>query len=225
MTSLLESVISVIAPHQCFSCGKEGNVLCSGCHADTFSEPCEVCFLCNAPTTDGKVCRSCSTLTSVGNVWMVGAYDGICRRLVRAYKFERLRAAHVPLAQAMLEALPYLEDVVVVPVPTAPSRVRVRGYDHAQLLARYIVRERGWGYVPALRRRTNDRQVGSTRAARFRQAEQAYELASKSVHGRHVLLVDDVTTSGATLQAAGRILSDAGTASINAVVAAKHTLQ
>jgi len=156
---------------------------------------------------------------------MAAIYDGAIRKLVKDYKFNRVRAAYAPLASAMADTLPYFaHDILVVPVPTAYRRVRQRGYDQAKLLAREIARQKGWSTQAALRRQHGHRQVGASRAARFSQASQAFECTG-DVAGRHILLVDDVTTSGATLHAAAAILVAAGALSVNAVVAAKHTFE
>jgi ComF family protein len=157
---------------------------------------------------------------------MAASYDGAVRQLVRQYKFGRVRAAYRPLAMGMIDTLPYLQDVVVVPIPTAPVRIRQRGYDQAALLAREIAHTQGWQYATPLRRRHSQRQVGASRVLRMRQAQEAFELVEPdSVRGKHVLLVDDVTTSGATLLAAAQLLVRASAAQINAVVAAKHTIE
>ncbi len=227
MTSLLEKAISVIAPHHCFLCSKENNVLCAACFVDVFEEPHVACFLCNKPSRDSAVCPDCAKQTSPGHVWMAAIYDGTVRTIIKAYKFDRLRAAYQPLAQAMLQALPYLpSDVVVTHIPTAPSRVRSRGYDQSLLLARAIAKDKPWAREAFLWRRHSGRQVGASRAARARQAAQAFGLLpGAKVAGKHVLLVDDVTTSGATLQAASKLLLDAGAARVDAVVVAKHLLR
>jgi ComF family protein len=158
---------------------------------------------------------------------MTATYEGVVKKMIRAYKFERVRAAYAPLASAMLDALPYFDEpVVVVHIPTSSNHVRQRGYDHAQLLAREIALSQKWSHIDAIRRLHNLRQVGASRAERQRQAESAFGLRSgRELEGAHVLLVDDVTTSGATLTAAARILKQAGAAHVDAVVAAKHTLE
>lgn len=226
MTSILEKTISIIAPHYCLLCSKESNILCEACFVDVYDEPCEVCFLCNIPSPKSRVCLTCARKTPLEYVWMAGTYDGLRRKLIKAYKFDRQKAAHVPLAEAMTGILPYLEDVVVVPIPTAPIRARMRGYDHISLLARGIAQKQGWELAHALRRRHNERQVGASRAVRAQQASTAYEIRStKAIVGRNILLVDDVTTSGATLNAAATLLAAAGAAKVDAVVAAKHTIQ
>ena len=225
MTSILERTISIIAPHYCISCGNEGNILCEVCAPQVFGEAPEKCVLCNRPNFDARICTPCSSRTELQHVWVAAEYDGVVKRLVHAYKFERVRAAHAPIAAAMADALPYFDDdVVVIHIPTATIRVRQRGYDQAKLLARDIAALRGWRHVSYIRRRHNERQVGSNRAQRFMQAADAFEVRGDVV-GAHVLLVDDVATSGATLVAAAALISKAGARRIDAVVAAKHTLE
>lgn len=226
MTSLLERTISIIAPHRCIACSKESNVLCDSCRFELFAEGPELCFLCNKPATDSRVCVACRRATEIDNVWVAATYEGAVKRLIRAYKFERVRAAYQPLAQVIADQLPYLEEVTVTYIPTASSRVRQRGYDHARLLAREVARLRNWECQTLLRRRHDARQVGATKQERLEQAATAFECKpGAKLDGARILLIDDVTTSGATLAAAGKILVDAGAARVDAAVVAKHTLE
>jgi ComF family protein len=158
---------------------------------------------------------------------MAATYEGTVKQLIRAYKFERVRAAYAPLACAVADQLPYLPvDTVVVHIPTASVRVRQRGYDQSKLLAQEVARLRGLDHQPLLRRRHGDRQVGSSRSERMKQAERAFELKPGiELHGKQILLIDDVTTSGATLMAAAKLLKAAGAERVDAAVVAKHTLE
>ncbi|HSE61926.1 MAG TPA: phosphoribosyltransferase family protein [Candidatus Saccharimonadales bacterium] len=136
------------------------------------------------------------------------------------YKFERAKAAHAPLARLMLEVLP-LGDWLVVPIPTAPKRVRQRGYDQAALLAKAVASARVLPYSPSLGRLQDARQVGSNRVQRHVQSAHLFFVAKPAVvQGAKILLVDDVCTTGATLAAAAGLLKAHGAASVDAVVAA-----
>ena len=107
-------------------------------------------------------------------------------------------------------------------VPTAHGRVRVRGYDQARLLAKALARRRGWQYQALLSRTGSGRQVGSTRQQRFTQLETAFKLDSsrKAIEG-HILLVDDVLTTGASVEAASSVLKSAGAKTIDVAVFAQ----
>ncbi|NTW61890.1 hypothetical protein HGB25_00520, partial [Candidatus Saccharibacteria bacterium] len=75
--------------------------------------------------------------------WVVGQRDGVLQRLVGLYKFERAKSAYKVLGDLILDILPDLPpETVIVPIPTTPSRIRERGYDHMLLVARYIAKKR-----------------------------------------------------------------------------------
>lgn len=134
----------------------------------------------------------------------------------------RKQAAAIPIVRLMTEALPFLPpDTVVVHVPTATSRVRRRGYDPAELLARALAKEVGLAHDTLLVRVTQTRQVGAKRKERMLQMENAFKSSGAPSDVTSVLLVDDLTTTGATLEAAAKCLHDAGIKNINAVVFAQ----
>ena len=121
------------------------------------------------------------------------------------------------------ECLPFLPgEVIVTHVPTASKRIRQRGYDHAQLLARALVREHKLTYLPLLTRAGSARQVGSTRGTRLVQLSDAFRIIQTDrIRGASVLLVDDIVTTGGTLEAAARCLKQSGANQIDAVAFAQ----
>jgi predicted amidophosphoribosyltransferase len=135
-------------------------------------------------------------------------------------KFSRKRATADVIADFMVEAIPHLpEEAVITHIPTAPSRIRLRGYDQAQLIAQAIAKHVGRGYRPLLRRISNVRQVGATRATRLQQLERAF-LADRRYADKNtpIVLVDDVTTTGGTLISATKELRRAGYKNIYASI-------
>jgi ComF family protein len=220
MTSLLEKIIQKVAPHHCISCGIEDNILCDACIASELIPPLPACCLCGRPAADWRVCVACSKRSGLTHVWVGGAYEGLLEKALHMYKFLRARAASEPLSRVMLRELPY-NDWIIVPVPTAPPRVRQRGYDQSLLLARRIAVERGLPLSPALARLQNARQVGANRVQRQKQSTQMFFINDiKQIRGAKVLLIDDVCTTGATLSAAARLLLAGGARQVDAVVAA-----
>lgn len=220
MTSLLEKVVAIIAPHHCIACGTEDNILCDSCRLAEHMPLLPMCALCSAPSSDWKLCAGCNKKSGLSRVFIGGEYSGHIAKMIHMLKFERAKAAAEPLGKLMLDALPY-GNWLVVPVPTAPRRIRQRGYDQARLLAKYVAGSRGLQLSPALSRVQDVRQVGTNRVQRQKQSTKMFCTAqSARVAGAHILLVDDVCTTGSTLSAAARILKAAGAAEVCAVVAA-----
>lgn len=124
----------------------------------------------------------------------------------------------------MANALPYIAPkTLIVPVPTASVRIRQRGYDHAALLSRHLASTLGGCNWPgAVIRLGQSRQVGASRAQRHVQLKNAFlTRPSGALSGADVLLVDDVVTTGATLEAVALKLKQAGAKTVNAVVFAQ----
>lgn len=138
-------------------------------------------------------------------------------------KFSRAQSVSEIAGSAILEVLPVLgSQTLVVHIPTAGSRYRQRGYDQAKLIAQVVAARRELEYSPALRRSGDVRQVGAGRKLRFTQMQHLFYVHDpRNVAGRDVLLVDDVLTTGATLQACAKVLKAAGARRVSAVVFAQ----
>jgi predicted amidophosphoribosyltransferase len=152
--------------------------------------------------------------------WAPLAHDGVARGLVAALKFRgalpvaALMAAHI--AANLPESLRTCAPVALVPVPSQAMRARRRGFDPAGVLAAALAPRLGLPVAPCLRRRDRaERQVGSSRSQRRRAGRLAIELRAPPP-GR-AMLVDDVHTTGATLDACARALVAGGCREVVAV--------
>ena len=213
-----EWIISLAAPHQCLGCGREGTICCDGCQEASFIPMPSRCFRCRHLTEEFAACRSCHS--PLRHVWVATEYDGLARQLLHSYKFQRARAAASVLAQNIADALPYLSsDTVVTYIPTATKRIRMRGYDHAELVARAVANLKNMPFQRLATRLTQSRQVGANRAVRMRQLDGAFALVGKVP--KRVLVVDDVVTTGATLEAMAVLLRKAGVRDVSAAVFAQ----
>lgn len=214
----------LLSPHYCCSCGEIGAILCEYCKYNIVSEPFDVCIVCTKPTQNkAYVCKGCQP--AYKRAWCIGKRDDALRQLIDQLKFERVRAAHLPLVELLDRTLPQLPDnIVVVPIPTISQHQRIRGYGHAELIARVFAQRRALPYREALRRREERVQRGASRKQRIEQAKMAY--ASTAVQeGAIYLLIDDVYTTGATLEYASRALLKGGASEVWVVALSRQPLE
>lgn len=204
-------------------------ILCLCCsHAlgeDSQSGLCPSCEAClDGLTLFGQQAQDHEVIQPLQGIDVVYAafpYDAQARMLVRMMKFESVRAAAVPLAQAMC-MLPFeAEDEILVPVPTTKARIAKRGFNQAELLAKHMSEILGMESVNALSR-ADDRPAQSKLGGMDRRINLVGCVRSDdAVRGRCVLLVDDVVTTGATAMECARALRKAGAKRVDLVCACR----
>lgn len=222
-SNLIEPVLSLLAPHDCISCGAEGKLLCDWCKLEAIPPVPPRCYRCRKQTQDSLTCRPCRSESRLRYVWIASEYQGASKELIGKLKFGRAQAAAEVIAGIMTDTLPYLpKETIVTFVPTATSRRRQRGYDQAELIARHIAKLTGLKFHPLLLRRGQTRQVGATRAKRKEQLLEAFRARNaKIISGSQILLIDDIVTTGATLEAASQVLKQAEVKYISAAAFAQ----
>lgn len=220
LVSLADSLISLVAPHNCIVCNREGRPVCDECIGAIGRPKKPVCFLCNSLSEDFKTCQTCRRKTALKRVWVAVRYEAYVKDLIRQYKFERQRAAYAPLAQMIEQVISARNYDLVTSVPCATSRFRKRGYNQSELIARKAAQDFGLPYANLLAKSGQSRQVGHSRKDRLEQIRNTIR-PTKSSEGKRVLIVDDVSTTGATLDVCAGVLKHAGAKSVEAAVVAK----
>ena len=218
---MIDRLLSFIAPHPCSGCGKLGSPLCSNCKYDIISESFVAILASGRPAARNGLCITCRVPYS--RAWSVGERADTLLKLIDDYKFERMKAAHRPLADLLAARLPELpSNTIIVPIPTVNSHIRQRGYDHTLLIAKQLAKMKKLQMMQPLERITSAKQRGATRQQRIKQAQQAFGLRHDVQPERSYLLIDDVVTTGATLKYAAKLLKDAGAMDVWVAVVARH---
>jgi ComF family protein len=161
-----------------------------------------------------------------------GSYEGGLRELIHLLKYDHVRPASSVLGRMLAEVIEGLAplfkaEVLVVPVPLSPRKLRQRGFNQSEAIARAALKlVRGDALVlrtTALeRRRETQSQTGLSRHQRQENVRGAFAVASpEQVAGREVLLVDDVFTTGTTVSECARILRRAGASNIYVATVAR----
>jgi ComF family protein len=228
-----------LAPH-CAACARVLDVplagpVCEGCWSSLRALAPPLCRSCGDPLPSWRVisvamerCARCRRRSSaVDCARAAGDYDGALRQIIHAFKYEQRRSLARPLAQMLRQAGPDLltDADCAVPVPLHPWRRLRRGFNQAADLARGL----DLPLVHALSRwRPTTAQAGLTAAARRRNVRGAFVLsplhphaAHAAIGGRIIVLVDDVRTTGATLDECARVLKAAGAREVRALTVAR----
>jgi predicted amidophosphoribosyltransferase len=221
---VLAELIAVVVPPACIACRaalpRADLRLCAQCTRALPWLPPWGCRRCGLPAHRGG-CPAAGA--AFGRAWAPLAYDGVARELVAALKFRgalpvaALMAAHVA---ANLPAELRSGAAALVPVPPQPARARRRGFDPAAALVAELGPRLGLPESDCLRRSDRARrQVGASRAQRRRAGR--LTIAVRAPPPLRALLVDDVHTTGATLDACARALVAGGCREVIAVTYAR----
>jgi ComF family protein len=204
-----------VYPPRCGGCGSSGSRFCNHCLQETQIIPSPVCTVCGRSLESPGTCRNCQAdLPDFTAMRSWAFFSGPLRSAMHRLKYKRDVALGDTMAQPLIRLLATTNWVIdlVTAVPAGVARQKERGYNQAALLARPIALSQG---VPlrlgALKKLRETRsQVGLSVQERRRNVENAFQADAGSVQGKHVLLVDDVATSGATITACTRALNHAG---------------
>ncbi len=235
-SELFQAAVSLLYPATCTICRKHvraGEYLCDSCQAKVVRIVPPFCETCSEPF-DGSIntaftCANCAHRTIYFKT-AVAVYRGrgIVRDVIHEFKYNRqihLRHLVARWLCAALddERLRGQKFEVVVPVPLHPARQRERGFNQASLLAKLLSAQTSIPCRPLLKRvRYTTTQTALDRSERMENLHNAFRLRKNAdVRGLRVLLIDDVLTTGSTLNECARVLKRAGATSVHSATAAR----
>lgn len=224
--SPFEIAINFITTERCAICNSIGEPLCAGCFHTSFGDLEYRCYICNKLTSQGRVCKSCKSSSSLRHVWWLSGYSGVMKDLVWNIKYKRQRQTARLLGGYLADTLPFLPSgTIVVPLPTASTRVRRRGYDQAVVLAHSFAAKRNLECRQVLTRKDQKELIGKRRRDRMKLMANSFGLKDRfSLRDKSILLIDDVLTTGASLESAAKLLRKAGASRVDAAVITRRLL-
>ena len=205
----------MLLPPRCGGCHAVGSWLCSRCRAGIrrLEEP--LCRRCGAEVESARSDCGCrNRLKALSRLRSAAAYDGPVEVALQRFKYHGWRRLAEPLALLMAERLVVegLSARWAVAVPLHSSRQRQRGFNQSELLAAELRKRLALGQPPGelVRTRATPPQVGHDRRWRLDNVRDAFEWRGPPLGARAILLIDDVATTGATLEACAATLRTGG---------------
>ena len=185
------------------------------------------CFFCHKLTSHFESCSSCRSASFLTGVIPAFYYNELAKRLIARFKYHDFAAVGSLMADFMLQALERVPRITsrihqIVPVPLHFRRRSFRGYNQAEILARRISRVLHKPFSLSLKRvKATQAQAQLTRRERQQNLSGAFRWQGEPLMGNNIFLIDDVATSGETLNEAARELRGAGAREVWGIVFAK----
>lgn len=234
MKSLAAAALSLLYPHGCMVCRcalPDGQMLCEACDERLPRLEPPYCQVCSQPF-DGEITQDFTCATCEGRRFhfrhaiSTRRNTGKARQLIHRFKYQRQFHLRRLLGEWLCECLgdKRLEPFdLIVPVPLHPVRLREREFNQAEALGEILAARAARPLVPVLRRtRRTESQTHFDRDRRLANLRGAFAVQdTAAVAGASILLIDDVFTTGSTVDECAKCLLDAGAASVQVATAAR----
>ena len=240
--TLIATILNLILPRACAGCRKSNESFCENCQALSYKYGAH-CLICGFRNNDGKICPACHTWKlgfqmetefprALKNVLWAGKYDGALREAVRQFKYRRRKELAEPLAQMLIKKFYEIhltlqkDNFLIIPMPLHFKKEYERRFNQAELLAQKFSEVSGIeikNNVLTKIKETPAQVEVKDKEKRIKNLEGAFSVAenvpSFTKH-KTIILIDDVSTTGATLIHAARTLEQSGAEKIIGLVAA-----
>lgn len=233
---MLEFVLDLIFPKRCVGCKKMGSYLCDVClsRIELFTE--FLCPMCLKHSITGETHPGCKTPLGLDGLSAGVVYKGVVKRLIFSLKFKPYvsdlkltcgRLFSETISQNELFSRVLLQQPIVIPIPLSLEKLKKRGYNQAEFLGEYISDKFKLGIRTKILKRNKATipQFKLNKLQRFRNVENAFSLDFRKkeiIKGSLILLIDDLSTSCATLRECAKVLKRNGAKKVYGVTFARE---
>lgn len=224
-------ILDTLFPISCLSCGVEGSFVCDECKSTLTKLEHQRCIVCQKPTPFAQTHPNCQTPHGAdGLISFYDYHDDKVAKIIIGGKYSFLPDTYKVLGTMIAKKLAeqyqnilISNNICIVPIPLASSRLRWRGFNQAEILCQALSAELNLPIADVLiRHKITKTQKDLKKEDRLKNVDDAFKLASGAdVHGKSLILVDDVTTTGATLQEAAKVLKRNGASQVICLTVAR----
>jgi len=232
----------ILFPVECLFCKNNGAWLCSDCAAEIKFQAHQACPHCHRLNSWGELCMECKLNFCFDGVFVAGDYhDQKLSTLIKRYKYDFLKDLGQPLAEFLVAFLkakifinPYKQKLnnnlninrnklIIIPVPLSSKRQKWRGFNQSEIISDYIAQKLKLKSLKDLKRIKSQKiQAKLSEAERQKNIDGVFVWTGADIKGQQIILIDDVSTTGATLNECAKVLKAAGAKAVWGLVIASN---
>lgn len=235
MKSIKNFLLDLLFPRFCISCGKEGEYVCQDCLCLIEILEYQYCPICQKRTMEGKTCKNCQRKTKLNGLFIAVAYKNpLVKKLISQFKYKPYLKELCPILCSLIithfsfssnNAFNILKQEILVPVPLHRKRFKIRGFNQAEEIAKHLSAKLNLAFYNdvLIKIKSTPAQVGLSSEQREKNIKGTFicQKADK-IKGGKILLVDDVYTTGATMEECAKILKQAGAREVWGIAVARE---
>ncbi|MFH1232283.1 MAG: ComF family protein [Patescibacteria group bacterium] len=225
--------LDLIFPKECLGCSREGMWLCQKCFSNIKLRSEHFCLACKQKTSFAQFCSSCALNYDLDGVLIASHYEQkIISKLIKSFKYYFIRELQQELGKILILFLNELfdkkeqkinfQECLIIPVPLSVYRKRWRGFNQAEILACLVAKNFNLelSIDKLIRTKHTKPQVKLNKKQRENNIKGCFDWCSNNLEGRQIILVDDVVTTGATLNECAKVLKLHGASKVWGLVVA-----
>ncbi|HHE38551.1 MAG TPA: ComF family protein [Candidatus Cloacimonetes bacterium] len=218
---LADNFLDLIFPKNCLNCNsgldQNEDIICRNCESSLVFLSESICKVCGKPL-ENNICKTCSnTEHFFDKARSVFLFEKTLRNVIHNLKYEEMTKIGKYLGKFasvyLKENNPFENIDFIAPVPLHKVKKRIRGFNQSEYISRKIAADMNWNHIPdlVLRKRFTDSQTRLSRAGRQKNVSNAFLLNKKyDMKNKNILLIDDVFTTGSTVNSISKHLKDNG---------------
>jgi len=225
--SFYEFCLDLIFPKKCVNCGEFGSFCCQKCLVKIKPIETQICPKCGKISDKGKWCASCKGKSDLTGIIVSAQYrSGPTKELIHHLKYNFILDLSPILADLLIDQLIDIDlrgDIIITSVPLHRRRQNERGFNQAEVLAKIVAKKVGYNYLSLIKRKIHKKtQVELSGKQRRENLEGIFTpINTENIAGKTVILVDDVSTTGTTLEECAKVLRQAGAKQVWGLVVAR----